>query len=184
MIINGLTKILILNYSFANWCPLLPYALLISDWTERQDINLFPWGKLSKPLEHWIFSIYTFLKTWKYRTHCFEFWCTCQFRPTFKSTDSQDSNRFCRPGAHPNVMNKSNWWKWRERMFYESMSPIWKNNIFGRNNKIKHYFYYFVYLLHCCLHVQGLFLTWNLNLGCLLAVFQALPLLLRAWPGE
>ena len=55
-----------------------------------------------------------------------------------------------------------------------------KNSIFGRNNKIKHYFYYVVYLLHCCLHVQGLFLTWNLSLGCLLAVFQALPLLLYA----
>ena len=62
----------------------------------------------------------------------------------------------------------------------ESMRQIYKNNIFGRNNKIKHYFYYFVYLLHCCLHVQGLFLTWNLSLGCLLAVFQALPLLLYA----
>ena len=71
-----------------------------------------------------------------------------------------------------------------ESVSHESMSQIWKNNIFGRNNKIKHYFYYYVYFLHCCLHVQGLFLTWNLNLGCLLAVFQDLPLLLRAWPEE
>ena len=126
------------------------------------------------------FSAYAFLKTWKYRTHCFEFWSTCQFRPTFKSTDSQDSNRFCRPeGAHPNLMNKSIGENGENGCFMsqvsqwvnESMSQIWKNNIFGRNNKIKHYCYYFVYLLHCCLNVQDLFLTWNLNLGCLLAVF-------------
>ena len=45
-------------------------------------------------------------------------------------------------------------------------------------------FTWFVYLLHCCLHMQGLFLTWNLNLGCLLAVFQALPLLLLACPKK
>ena len=51
----------------------------------------------------------------------------------------------------------------------ESMSQIWKNKSFGRNNKIKHYFYWFC-LLPSLLPAQGLFLTWNLALGCLLAV--------------
>ena len=42
---------------------------------------------------------------------------------------------------------------------------------YGRNNKIKHYFYLFR-LLPSLLPAQGLFLTWNLHfdLGCLLAV--------------
>ena len=44
-----------------------------------------------------------------------------------------------------------------------------KNKNFGWN-KISINFTQFAYLLHCCLHMQGLFLTWNLNLGCLLAV--------------
>ena len=57
----------------------------------------------------------------------------------------------------------SQWVMSHESWVNESMSRIWKNNIFGRNSKIKHYLYYFVYLLHCCLHVQGLFLTWNVN---------------------
>ena len=43
----------------------------------------------------------------------------------------------------------------------ESMSQIWKNKSFGRNNKIKHYFYWFC-LLPSLLPAQGLFLTWNL----------------------
>ena len=42
-----------------------------------------------------------------------------------------------------------------ESVSHESMSQIWKNNIFGRNNKIKHYFYYFVYLLHFCLPARA-----------------------------
>ena len=57
-------------------------------------------------------------------------------------------------------------------MFYESMSQIWKNGSFGRNNKIKHCFYLFC-LPASLLPAQGLFLTWNLDLGCLLAVSQA-----------
>ena len=98
--------------------------------------------------------------------------------------------------------NLSNNWNlnvcvWGERMFYESNESMshesmsqWvrsekiKVSVY-RNNKIKHYFYLvFVHLLHCCLHMQGVFLTWNLNLGCLLAIFHALPLLLRACPKK
>ena len=61
-------------------------------------------------------------------------------------------------------------------MSHESMSQIWKNNSFGRNNKIKHYFY-LICLLPSWLPAQGLFLTWNLDLdlGCLLYSSQALP---------
>ena len=46
---------------------------------------------------------------------------------------------------------------WGERMFYESnesMSQIWKNKSFGRNNKIKHYFYLFFLI---CLFVLLVF---------------------------
>ena len=63
------------------------------------------------------------------------------------------------------VMSHDQWW------LNESMSQVWKNKSFGRNNKIKHYFYLFC-LLASPLPAQGLFLTWNLDLdlGCLLAV--------------
>ena len=56
-------------------------------------------------------------------------------------------------------------------MSHDSMSQIWKNKSFGRNNKIQHHFYLFC-LLASLLPAQGLFLTWNLDLdlGCLLAV--------------
>ena len=54
-------------------------------------------------------------------------------------------------------------------MSHESMSQTWKNKSFGKNNKIKRYFYLFS-LLPSLLPAQGLFLTWNLALGCLLAV--------------
>ena len=48
-------------------------------------------------------------------------------------------------------------------------SDLKKIKVFGRNNKIKHFFYLFC-LLPSLLPAQGLFLTWNLDLGCLLAV--------------
>ena len=71
------------------------------------------------------------------------------------------------------------------KLVNESMSQIWKNKRFGRNNKIKHYFYLnlstcFIAACTC----KAKFLTWNLNLGCLLAVFQAMPLLLRVCPEK
>ena len=57
-----------------------------------------------------------------------------------------------------------------------------KNKSLVETIKLGITFIYFVYLLHCCLHMQGLFLTWNLNLGCLLAVSQDQLLLLCACP--
>ena len=85
------------------------------------------------------------------------------------------------------VMSHESWVMSHESMSHES----WVMSQWVRSEKIKVSvetiklsitFTSFVYLLHCCLHIKGLFLTWNLNLGCLLAVFQALPLLLRACP--
>ena len=62
------------------------------------------------------------------------------------------------------------WAKWvNESWVNESMSQTWKNKCFSRNNKIKHYFYFFC-LPPSLLLAQGLFLTWNLALGYLLAV--------------
>ena len=83
----------------------------------------------------------------------------------------------------PLMSAKYSWVKWVNEswvMSHESMSQ-WVNESmrqwvrsektkgFGRNNKIKHYFYLFC-LLPSLLPAQGLFLTWNLALGCLLAV--------------
>ena len=52
---------------------------------------------------------------------------------------------------------------------HELMSQIWKNKSFGRNNKIKHYFYLFC-RLPSLLPVEGVFLTWNLDLDLWIAV--------------
>ena len=45
------------------------------------------------------------------------------------------------------------WAKW--------VNEIWKNNIFGRNNKIKHYFYYFIAVCTCKAYFWHEISTWT-----------------------